>query len=493
MSNLKERYSAEDAIQHNPAYKAVDEADKILYYNDGSNQDLRGYAKFRNKDFEVLDGSNPTIAPNSTVLILGNIPQDYLDRIKEELPEGVTIITKDSISNANNVESDSNDGMIDGFTNVIENSTGNNRAEAYADRTKKNARWADLTIAFAVDFNTTGERLTATAAGDKYYAIKLEENSDDTVINTFNEIIKRFKGKKGLKINIAGNGLYTLDKYGVTQEHTNEAVRQVLYVLTANGLDIAEVRSGGQTGFDEAGVKAADALGIKWSILAPKGYWFRDASGKNISGRDAFMARFEGLSYKGDTSNQPVQLSLFSGLIQPSTEFYNRESVRKDKDTLYIFTDNTERTSGGTRFGQGWYRTKYGSGGYGSSSNPTSAIIRGLENAYPITTMKYFKYNHKDMTLSEARWKDSDIEEFKEIIDDEIEQIKRAWSTGKYKKIVTPVGEDAFFNSKRAKIQPDSEIGKYLEQKLKELNDFVNTDMTLEEKKRIGNEKRKQC
>ena len=264
-------------------------------------------------------------------------------------------------------------------------------------------------------------------------------------------------------------------------------------MLSENGLNIAEVRSGGQTGVDEAGVKAADALGIKWSILAPKDYWFRDVNNKNISGREAFMARFEGLSYRGDTSNQPIQLSLFSGLIQPSTEFYNRESVRKDKDTLYIFTDNAERTSGGTRFGQGWYRTKYGSGGYGSSSNPTSAIIRGLENAYPITTMKYFKYNHKDMTLSEARWKDSDIEEFKEIIDDEIEQIKRAWSTGKYKKIVIPVGEDAFFNSKRAKIQPDSEIGKYLEQKLKELNDFVNTDMTLEEKKRIGNEKRKQC
>lgn len=494
MSNLIERYSTEEAIQHNPAYMAVDEADKILYYNDGSNQDLRGYAKFRNKDFEVLDGSNPTIAPNSKVLILGNIPQSYLDRINAELPEGVTIITKDSISNINNAEATpNNESAVDGFANVIENATGNDRASAYADRTKKNAKWADLTIAFGVDFNTAGERLTSTVAGDNYYAFKFGEYSEEAVIKTLREIVKRFKSKKGLKINIAGNGLYTLDKYGFTQNNANESVKIVLNTLQGMGLDISEIRSGGQTGFDEAGVKAADALGIKWSILAPKGYWFRDANGKDISGREAFMARFDGLSYKGDTSNQPVQLSLFSGLIQPSTEFYNRESVRKDKDTLYIFTDNTERTSGGTRFGQGWYRTKYGSGGYGSSNNPTSAIIRGLENAYPISTMKYFKYNHKDMTLSEARWKDSDIEEFKEIIDDEIEQIKRAWSTGKYKKIVTPVGEDVFFNSKRAKIQPDSEIGKYLEQKLKELNDFVNTDMTLEEKKKIGNEKRKQC
>lgn len=494
MSNLRERYSAEEAIQHNPAYMAVDEADKILYYNDGSNQDLRGYAKFRNKDFEVLDGSNPTITPNSKVLILGDIPQDYLDRINAELPEGATIFTKDSISNINNAEAKpNNESAMDGFANVMENTTGNTIASAYSDRTKKNAKWADLTIAFGVNFNTAGERLTATVAGDNYYAIKLGEYSKEAVAKTLIEIAKRFKSKKGLKINIAGNGLYTLDKYGFTQNNANESVKIVLDTLQRIGLDISEIRSGGQTGFDEAGVKAADTLGIKWSILAPKGYWFRDANDKDISGREAFMARFEGLSYKGDTSNQPVQLSLFSGLIQPSTEFYNRESVRQDKDTLYIFTDNTERTSGGTRFGQGWYRTKYGSGGYGSSNNPTSAIIRGLENAYPISTMKYFKYNHKDMTLSEARWKDSDIAEFKEIIDDEIEQIKRMWSTGKYKKIVTPVGEDAFFNSKRAKIQLDSEIGKYLEQKLKELNDFVNTDMTLEEKKKIGNEKRKQC
>lgn len=445
MSNLRERYSAEEAIQHNPAYMAVDEADKILYYNDGSNQDLRGYAKFRNKDFEVLDGSNPTIVPNSKVLILGDIPQDYLDRIKEELPEGVTIITKDSIINTRDAESNiitSNYGWARYSSNNYEvSSAGDNRFSA------KYAKFKENTMIEGVDVGGY------------------------TIEQVYQTLIKQGK----LRRSDAKTGRPSNPKL-LDPTLTTDASREDLS-YSVGYLPLWRI-------WAEQNPELISELKEK-----AKGKVLTDQFAKSRVSQARALAQILNES----SSNQPVQLSLFSGLIQPSTEFYNRESVRKDKDTLYIFTDNTERTSGGTRFGQGWYRTKYGSGGYGSSNNPTSAIIRGLENAYPISTMKYFKYNHKDMTLSEARWKDSDVEEFKEIIDDEIEQIKRAWSTGKYKKIVTPVGEDAFFNSKRVKIQPDSEIGKYLEQKLKELNDFVNTDMTLEEKKKIGNEKRKQC
>ena len=43
----------------------------------------------------------------------------------------------------------------------------------YHDRTVMNAREADLTVAFAVDFSTAGEKLTREAAGDRYLAIGL--------------------------------------------------------------------------------------------------------------------------------------------------------------------------------------------------------------------------------------------------------------------------------------------------------------------------------
>lgn len=153
---------------------------------------------------------------------------------------------------------------------------------------------------------------------------------------------------------------------------------------------------------------------------------------------------------------------------------YTRVSVQNDPQTLYIFTDNTDRTSGGQPYGEGWYKEKYGEGGFGSMNNPTTAQIRGLENAAPISTMRYFYRLHEGMTVADARWKDSDIEEFKKVIDSEIEDIKKLWDSGRFTKIVSPAG-DGFFNSKIAQISKDSEIGKYLNSKLKELYNYVNS------------------
>mgnify|MGYP003422404644 CR=1 FL=1 len=101
---------------------------------------------------------------------------------------------------------------------------------------------------------------------------------------------------------------------------------------------------------------------------------------------------------------------------------WSRESVAQDQDSLYIFTDNTDRTSGGTATEkESWYTKKYGKSEYGSLNNPTTAVIRGLENAAPISTMKYFYRNHNGMDIDGARWNDSDFNEFKKVIDDEIE------------------------------------------------------------------------
>ena len=154
---------------------------------------------------------------------------------------------------------------------------------------------------------------------------------------------------------------------------------------------------------------------------------------------------------------------------------YTRQSVQNDPNTLYIFTDNTDRTSGGQPYGDGWYKEKYGEGGYGSDRNPTTAQIRGLDNAAPISTMRYFYRLHRGMTVADARWNDSNLEEFKAVIDSEIENIKKLWDSGRFNKIVSPAG-DGFFNSRIAQIRKDSEIGKYLLKKLQELYDYVNNN-----------------
>ena len=48
-------------------------------------------------------------------------------------------------------------------------------------------------------------------------------------------------------------------------------VTKVVEKLLNNGVNIEEIRSGGQTGVDEAGIIAAQRLGIKNSIVAPRG------------------------------------------------------------------------------------------------------------------------------------------------------------------------------------------------------------------------------
>lgn len=119
--------------------------------------------------------------------------------------------------------------------------------------------------------------------------------------------------------------------------------------------------------------------------------------------------------------------------IEISDVLYTRQSVEKDIDVMYIFTDNNQRTSRPTATSEnvdknGWYYRKYKSKTnkpihYGSLSNPTSAVIRGLNNAYPISTMSAYGTN----------WVNSNFDLFKQVIDDEVDQIKK--DIPKFKKI----------------------------------------------------------
>lgn len=120
--------------------------------------------------------------------------------------------------------------------------------------------------------------------------------------------------------------------------------------------------------------------------------------------------------------------------IEISDKLYTRQSVKIDANSMYIFTDNNQRTSRPTAMEEnvnrdGWYYKKYKTRTnkpihYGTVNNPTSAIIRGLDNAYPISTMSAYGTN----------WIDSNYELFKETIDDEIDQIKN--DIYKFNKIV---------------------------------------------------------
>lgn len=162
----------------------------------------------------------------------------------------------------------------------------------YRRRTIENANWSDITIALAQNFRTAGENLTKNSAGSKYVSADLLPESNDAseiAENLYNQI--KAKGKtNNLKINIAGNGIYSMKQ---SQSYYNDLVTQILKKLQDKGITISEIRSGGQTGIDEAGIIAAQRLGIPNEVHSTANFMFRDKSGKDISDDEqAFKDRF---------------------------------------------------------------------------------------------------------------------------------------------------------------------------------------------------------
>lgn len=157
--------------------------------------------------------------------------------------------------------------------------------------------------------------------------------------------------------------------------------------------------------------------------------------------------------------------------IEEIKQAWTRETVENDPKTLYIFTDNTDRTSGYTpidknsdylkRYGNFTTKLCYPSG--------TSAVIRGLNNAFPISTQKTYTPKNPE----QGNWQDNDYDSFVKTVNEEFNYIYKALATGKYTKIVLPLGgiigtEDSISNmSKKPRFK------NYIELKLQELRDAI--------------------
>ena len=169
--------------------------------------------------------------------------------------------------------------------------------KGYRARTIENAS-ADCTIAFAIDFYTGGEILTknSTLNQNKLYIPIAYPFSTSGFLTEINSAIISMNKNKVENINIAGNGIYTMSLRNVTytQEQLDEDVYKFLETLINHpNLEnkIILIRSGGQTGFDEAGAKAGIKLGIETLIYAPKDWRFRGMDG-DIANEEKFKARF---------------------------------------------------------------------------------------------------------------------------------------------------------------------------------------------------------
>lgn len=153
---------------------------------------------------------------------------------------------------------------------------------------------------------------------------------------------------------------------------------------------------------------------------------------------------------------------------------WTRQEVNDNPDVLFVFGDNTNRTSGSNPISNdSKYARTYGLGKM--FPNATAAIIRGMDNAMPVSTQHWYDPS-TGRTRDAGRWNDSDIDDFKKIIDAEFQAIKDEWDTGKYRKIYLP--STGLSNGKISQITEarTPALFKYLYDKTADLAKYVSTE-----------------
>lgn len=177
--------------------------------------------------------------------------------------------------------------------------------------------------------------------------------------------------------------------------------------------------------------------------------------------------------YTGDIEN-PSLPKQAERKIEYHPGNWTRQEVNDNPDVLYVFGDNTNRTSGSNPISNdSKYARAYGLGKM--FPNATAAIIRGMDNAMPVSTQHWYDPT-TGRTRDAGRWNDSDIEEFKKVIDAEFQAIKDEWDTGKYRKIYLP--STGLSNGKISQITEarTPQLFKYLYDKTVDLAKYVSTE-----------------
>lgn len=212
---------------------------------------------------------------------------------------------------------------------------------SYPPRTRENAAKADLTVAFAVDFDTHGERLTRKAAGTRYVAISLDRDPIEAARILY-AALRRFNATT---LNVAGNSLPTLLVRGWTQTRADQFVFDVLAACTTHW-KLASIRSGGQTGIDLAGVTAACALGIPAIALLPKGFLQRGTDNKDFT-QDAQSVRRQiesGVERLKESNLPQADPEPLTGAIQVVSK--RAGGVKPDANQTVISADRTNPVLG---------------------------------------------------------------------------------------------------------------------------------------------------
>lgn len=166
----------------------------------------------------------------------------------------------------------------------------------YPARTEENVLSSDGTIAIAMDFSSPGERLTKSLC-EKHGKPYLSLFYDTLLLPGARLRAMMWMAEHQVRhLNGAGNCLDRLkgdDQFDVSAKLYNFLLllKNDEGPIVENLPQLASVRSGGQTGIDEAFLHAAVALDIPAFCLAPKG-WVARYGFCDIADEKRFKARF---------------------------------------------------------------------------------------------------------------------------------------------------------------------------------------------------------
>jgi hypothetical protein len=271
----------------------------------------------QNKKYISLDASNLTVTQERVDKIV-----EQLNSAKEYTSENITSLKPNEVfvfgSNAEGVHGKGAALLAKTNFGAKQSQSEGLQGQSYAVITKKNWRVEKSSTLEEIGKGLQDMLLFAKQNPDKKFLVtKLGSSLAGYSVEEIKELFEKLKNIipnnvilpkeyeiRGITLNIAGNGIYTM-KGKYTQQQVDDFTYNLLKaVIESPNLKtkIESIRSGGQTGFDEAGTKAGIKLGLPTLTLAPKGWTFRDITGKDISNEQQFKARF------GEVITQQPQL-----------------------------------------------------------------------------------------------------------------------------------------------------------------------------------------
>lgn len=302
------------------------------------------------------------------------------------------------------------------------------------------------TVYLSVPEGTTSmNSISAVSPSGHFVAVDFRQGAAKEVVNELWEKLK-YRRSKSIVLNLTGSYINTMGRYA-SQKELDSYVYGIYLGLKDKGIWVSKVVSTAQPGIALASARAAMSLGYDIEIMPTLDYKVYDEETlKTVSSKDKFMANL-GKKYMSEEAIQSSRLYDSSdGPIISARRDWTRSEVEKDKKTLFVFFDSPSRTSGTNKVPRGSRYTMKYRGGAKNYPNSGSAVIRGLVNAFPLSTHKEYSPFEPESSL----WTDADLKLFKQTLAAEVDDIIDMFE--EYKRVVLPLEdffEDADINQER--------------------------------------------